>query len=264
MADEANVEQGFNDNELADIMDEIEDLEKEFIGNQDPLVAETKEEKVNQSKSPAPKQDISNEIESDIESLDKIDKTDQEELVIDTPVLELENELNKIEKNLLNKEIEDPSLDTMSEVEEIVEQEKTPPMATKKKEIAPSKNKSKLQLFQEDRPAKTEAQKAADSVLDEEVAETTNDKKEKSSPCYYTAPEKNENGLKNNLKSPLNLPVNSSPLENKTSMSFNVSGEMAINLKFHIGHQELTLEVNPKEGLVISLSTGVRLTLPIN
>ena len=215
MADEANVEQGFNDNELADIMGEIEDLEKEFIGNQEKL-DETKKE------SSLPKEDSP----SDIENLENPDEKNQE-----VNTTELETEI--VETETVEAEVVEAEITTELEVENV-------------------NSTSHLQLSKIEEK-KTMAQKAADEV----ILEKKNIFKEENAPCYHSASQhvsatpptpKKEKAIRSS---------------NQNSMEFQLSGDMEIHLKFKIGEESLTLQVNPAEGLTIQLASGARFILPV-
>jgi len=49
----------------------------------------------------------------------------------------------------------------------------------------------------------------------------------------------------------------------QTSMSFNVEGEMKLNLKFWVNGQEISLAVEPHEGFVIELAGGAVFKVPL-
>ena len=49
----------------------------------------------------------------------------------------------------------------------------------------------------------------------------------------------------------------------QTSMSFNVEGEMKLNLKFWVNGQAISLAVEPNEGFVIELAGGAVFKVPL-
>ncbi|TNF29356.1 MAG: hypothetical protein EP319_07245 [Deltaproteobacteria bacterium] len=97
MSDDTNNDQGFNEEELQDIMNEIEDLEKEYV-------EETAEASAN------PHDDLQDTIDKEIEELNKIEITeptsedDDEDIVaemeeVEAEMAEVEAEMEEIEED---------------------------------------------------------------------------------------------------------------------------------------------------------------------
>jgi hypothetical protein len=102
MSDDTNNDQGFNEEELQDIMNEIEDLEKEYV-------EETAEASAN------PHDDFQDTIDKEIEELNKIEITDPTSEDDDEDIVA---EMEEVEAEMAEMEEVEAEMAEMEEVEE--------------------------------------------------------------------------------------------------------------------------------------------------
>jgi hypothetical protein len=109
-----------------------------------------------------------------------------------------------------------------------------------------------------------EPQKDLQQMVDEEIATKVEEAVEEAvveepveEPAKVTA-------IKPHVSVP-HKPVHHVPTQapQHTSMSFNVEGEMKLNLKFWVNGQEISLAVEPNEGFVIELAGGAVFKVPL-
>lgn len=221
MAEEL-LEQGFNENELADIMDEIEDLEKEFLGDQEadagaPTVTKPKE-KV--AKAPTPPLKI-------VENPPPEDELNVKEVKeqVENPILGLEN---SDDEKIVETDDDSLSQEIASEgVAQGLFSEKSPTERDKLYSV---------------RKEKTPNQLAVDSVILEENED--NEVKEISTPktVSQTTPQTQT------------VPT--------PQIKFDLTGEISLNLSLIFGGQTINLNLDKNEGLIIELDSGARFVFP--
>ena len=116
-------------------------------------------------------------------------------------------------------------------------------------------------------PAKGTAEEVVASAPTDTVAQTntpvTEEKHEQpavAEQAVAKAPVQEETVAQNVV--PLKKTASSS--ENTTKLDFSVSGDMNLELAFHIAGQTVNLHLDENEGFVIELAHGARFTIPLD
>ncbi len=222
-----NVDQGFNDAELEDIMNEIESLEKDFdMASPAEDVVDPIAEELGDIGSPVMEKEEFDEPEIDEEISSEDPVSEAEELLDDTPMNSIDEELEKA----FEEEFEanhDSSIDLESDLAE-----------------------------------KTELQ----GVIDQEVDELLKDRDmdvaaEIETPVVdnvveMAAPEPAPAPTPAPAPAPTGAPA-------QTHMSFSMSGNATIALDFEFAGQKVSLHVNEEEGFIIEMDGGAKFSIPV-
>lgn len=212
MADEASAEQGFNDTELADIMDEIEDLEKEFTQNQEQLSTAKKEIQSGEGEGVRPEA----KEDSPPEDLEKLP---------DAGVEDIENVAdathNEVEAEKESATVEENSDKTNVVVETSVEELPTNEAKENFEELAITAPKAEI---------KTVAQEAADSAL--QCSEGVSNS---SKPSQTATSSGGDNGMEFQIQGDMILNVKFNI--NGQSITLNVNPEEGLVIKLGNGAQ---------------------------
>ena len=227
------MEKGFNDEELADIMSEIESLEQEF--------AQDVEEKVQPQDKP---------------------HQEQEEVVAQSH--EDEEVEEAFEEPQAHEEIEaqqepEQSQEPQPEVEEVVamevQEDKVQPIEEPVEEpkAEVSQEEAHVHASLQEEPVQQVVEEEKDSEMNEVLDELSQMPVEDVTPTHHKQDD-NIHHFKGGEKV--------SQKSNHTAMSFHVEGDMKLELSFHIGDQFIGVHITD-EGLVVGLEGGAKFTIPV-
>lgn len=233
-----NVEKGFNDTELEDIMNEIESLEQEARTD----TSENSSQKMNSGnngQSPAPSKLAVDENEglemTPMENKDELLVKDSEEFQVDDSFLqEVDEGNNKVESQVL-----DDSIDT-DEMEKAISQ---------KLGIKPSNNISIADLGAVNLIVTTDLQKEIDRQV-----KATQKEEQSLSKADVKLPDVNKKTMDETDQEVVRSP---------TKMEFTVSGSMALHMCFHLSGKKINLKLDGSKGFIIELEGGAQFTFPL-
>ena len=227
------MEKGFNDDELADIMSEIESLEQEFTDDQ-PEQVEAVQEQTESVEQEQP------QVEEQPEEV--VAQQEQEPQVQDEVVAQQE----PVQEEVVAKE--EPVQEEVVAKEEPVQEE-----VVAKEEPVQEQVVAKEESFEE---------------VDEEMNEVLDELSEM--PVEDVVPQHKVQSYDDNIHHMKQEPQVKKPSTwsapqgqpAQTSMSFRVEGEMKLDLNFSIGGQDVNLQVTD-HGFEIELAGGAKFTLPL-
>lgn len=219
------MEKGFNDEELADIMSEIESLEQEFAHDVEKQETQAHVE-------PVAQEEVADTSEQHFEPA--------EEPVAQDESHEEQHEVFAEEPQEVEQAFEE---EVHAEVEE-VQEDKIEPIETPKASISPEEANVHAQLQQE--PVDNEMSEVLDELSQMPVEDVTPSHNKQDDNIHHF-----KGGEKVDKKS------------NHTAMSFHVEGDMKLELSFHIGDQFIGVHITD-EGLVVGLEGGAKFTIPVN
>ncbi|MDB9786885.1 hypothetical protein OAB57_02160 [Bacteriovoracaceae bacterium] len=253
MASEALADQGFSENELADIMDEIEGLESEFLedsGEVKDAAVEGREAETAEAVAD-PEKGVTQTI----------DTSDEESVVQDSAVADTEQEENAMQSSFE---------DDLSEVEE----------SEAVDENAFEQNASDLGEMEEEAAAESDDEDSSEFIqelsdglgINEEP--TTNMESLKSDSANKTQIQSQvDDVLLSRDKDDTKLAIvkntedhhesNVGTSAEHSKMELSVSGSLDITLNFLVADQKVNLRVDRNEGLIIELDGGARFCVPI-
>lgn len=207
------MEKGFNDDELADIMSEIENLEQEFAeGSAEVAPVEAVQES---------SEDVSKEVSAEM----------------DAAAVELE----QLEAELADIEIAEPQEELVAEVVEEPVAEITEEVFTE----GPVAEAVELDI---------EMKEVVNELASMPVEDITGDEVES-----------HDDNVHHMHKVPTQGPETSTPKtgHGHSSMSFNVEGDMKLDLSFNISGKNVSLNIS-EEGFELELEGGVKFSIPLN
>lgn len=227
-----DLDQGFNDDELADIMSEIENLEKEFV-DETPATHEEEPKvealKIDVAEVETKKTDLQAEIDNEMENLFKAQTAEAAPIVQEAP---------KPTAEIVEFPKAEAALNPLEEAIQAIESEKTEEDAflsaatSVVEEVAPVE--AKVPVIEE-----TVTQVPVEEVVMDNVVALKNTRVE-------------------------TVETKAAPVStNQTQLDFSVAGQMNLKLNFTIGGQTISLFVNEAEGMVIEMMGGARFTLPM-
>lgn len=290
---EGSVEKGFNDNELADIMNEIESLEQEFAEEvEEPVVAEETVAKKDQTEEPVMEEPATEEIvaeqdqgEEPVE--DPMPETAMEEDVAEEVVATQGQDEGPIDEPVMGEDISEEITAEQDQVEESMEE---PVMEEElfEEHAEPAEVVAQTEVTQEAAQEVTRPNaplRIVSTSIKEEMTEVMSELSGLPVGEVQPVNTSNENitedkdGLENlhHLRSYQSTGMQSTgmPSMNKgtsgtlpnssarSSMSFNVSGDMTVDLSFNVGGAAVEICVNETEGLVITMEGGGKFILPL-
>ena len=259
------MEKGFNDDELADIMSEIESLEQEFA--EDSELNATSDEMDNN--------DFTESYSDDMESQEEQEEEEIHAQTPEEPVMVEEEHEPTPEEPVMVEEEHEPTPEEPVMVEE--EHEPTPEepvMVEEEHEPAPEEP---VMVEEEHEPAPEEPVMLQEKheppcdpapLIKEEMtgvlAELTNMPVEDVHMSSHPMDDTNIHHMRREdsltVQPPHSLAQNSAP----NSMSFSVSGDIKVDLNFNVGGARIEVSVNEHEGLVITMDGGGKFILPIH
>ncbi len=238
------MEKGFNDDELADIMNEIESLEKEFAQDSSEIVDSPVEQ--SETEPTMVKNELSTASDSELNALDGEEDDGFAEMA----------------------GLEDPA-DNQLEVAPVMEEEVAPVM---EKEVAPVMEEEVAPVMEEE----------VAPVMEEEVVPVTEEEiapvmEEEAGPIVALHEEESNEVLGELSKLPENkvIPVSESQGEvhsmessntktgHETAMEFSVQGEMKLNLTFHVNGKKVELAIDEND-FNIELDGGMKFSIPLD
>ena len=244
------MEKGFNDDELADIMSEIESLEQEFA--EDSELNATSDEMDNNDAT----ESYSDDMESQEEQEEEIHAQTPEE-----PVMVEEEHEPTPEEPVMVEEEHEPTPEEPVMVEE--EHEPTPEepvMVEEEHEPAPEEPV----MLQEKHEPPCDPAPLIKEEMTGVLAELTNMPVEDVHMSSHPMDDTNIHHMRREdsltVQPPHALAQNSAP----NSMSFSVSGDIKVDLNFNVGGARIEVSVNEHEGLVITMDGGGKFILPIH
>lgn len=220
---ELDLEKGFNESELEDIMSEIESLEKDF-GDVD-------------------------EVESVAEEVEALDEVPVEDPVSEEPVMQEEastpsqEEISEIESRL---ESEFDSVEEVSSSEELI----VDPDSVEKSSIQAEIEEEVEAIFDE---------AAAENVTPETKLEQPIAEEVPMEPVLEDSYEPQAEVVEMNSIEKQATSVKSA----ETKMEFSVAGDMKLKLNFWVNGQSISLHVDEEEGFCIEMEGGAKFSLPV-
>lgn len=218
------MEKGFNDDELADIMNEIESLEQEFASDDSEAKAEPGIDEVAQSVAALAQEEEQEEVEPEMVQEPEFEEPE----IVQEPEVEEEPEMvaEAYESEMVHEDEqpEDIAEPVVSEVESPV--------------VSPVAGEHEV------------LEQLSDMKVEDIVPEKT--------------PESYDDNIHHMKieETPMSKPSHS-PKSGHTSMNFSVEGDMKLDLSFMIGHNEVKLHVTD-QGLEIELEGGAKFSLPVS
>ncbi len=230
-----NVEKSFNDDELQDIMDEIETLEKEFVEEPESEAAHIDPEL---ALSEAKDNSLQNAIDKEVESIG--------DEISDEANLEASEELAQavIEEPLGNFDGEDLANEVEAELAE-----------TSAQEVIAESEEAVAEVVAQETNAVDEAvvqEVVAEEVAQEVVAEVEEPVQETvaEEPVVVEVCEETPDNVVAFTPAPKEVSTDSTG----STMDFSAQGNMNLNLNFSIGEEAGTLVVNQENGLKVAVS----------
>lgn len=246
------LEQSFNDQELEDIMNEIENLEKDLS---------------------SPDVD-SEELRSPPKSTVKTTVTENE-IVVEDVVLESELAADLEEMNASVIEEVKATAEESIAAEGISDNEIASELGIEEHDTDTSKIEDLRMNGHGHNKIQDDIDKEVNSLLERSSAPVENSSKNSMPNTENSANESLASGVANNIlnneRPKLNLvkttvsELDASDAINETTMNFSVSGNMRFRLNFTIGGENVSLYVDETSGLNIEMGTsGAKFTLPVN
>jgi len=220
------MDKGFNDDELADIMSEIESLEQEFASDDEVVKAQ--------------EPGLDEVAQSVADMVAEEENEDQIEPELVEPVAEAEEVQAEVEAQV------EPVIAEHHE-EEVSHEE---PAAMEQAPVV-AHNESSLDSGMNEVLEELTEMSVADIVLEKET--------ESFDENIHHMKIENEDSNEESVMTHTNKPQKTA----KTAMSFSVEGDMKLDLSFLIGGNEVQLHVT-EEGLEIELEGGAKFTLPVH
>ena len=277
------MEKGFNDDELADIMSEIESLEQEFAADdevakaQEPgidevaqsvaaMAEEEAQAPVEEMVTEAPVEEVVaqvpvEEVVAQVPVEEVVAQVPVEEVVAEVPVEEVVAQV-PIEEVLAEAPVEEAPVEEVP-VEEVVAQAPVEEVVAVAPKIEHEQASEEVVTAMSDSDHESKLDQEMNSVLDELTDMKVDD----------VVPENDIQSYDDNIH---HMKVEQDPQENvmghtkhkpsstaKTAMSFSVEGDMKLDLSFIIGGSEVQLHVSD-EGFEIELEGGAKFSLPVN
>ncbi len=230
------MEKGFNDDELADIMNEIESLEKEFAQDSSEIVDSPVEQ--SETEPTMVKNELSTASDSELNALDGEEDDGFAEMA----------------------GLEDPA-DNQLEVAPVMEEEVAPVM---EEEVAPVMEEEVAPVVEKEVAPVTEEEVAP--VMEEEAGPIVALHEEESNEVLGELSKLPENKV---------IPVSESQGEvhsmessnkktgHETAMEFSVQGEMKLNLTFHVNGKKVELAIDEND-FNIELDGGMKFSIPLD
>jgi len=217
------LDQGFNDDELADIMSEIENLEKEFGEDVANEASQGQKLKVEKEEVESKKTDLQAEIDNEVESLMSKESP---------PVAEV---VTKKEEKIISANALDDAIDAIQDEMDIKE--------------------SIVEEIKNEVVSNTVPEEKMDNVVP--IKNIRNEIPEKK-PVTITPINNMQNQNQNQTNTQTNNQTNT-----QTQLDFCVAGQMNLKLNFTVAGQTISLYVNDNDGMVIEMMGGARFTIPM-
>jgi len=232
------MEKGFNDDELADIMNEIESLEKEFQSDDEKVAEPDKTESVDSE--PVAEEVVEDPAAEQLEAEEPIAEEVIEEPVAEEPIAEEPIAEEPIAEEVIEEPIAEEPI-----AEEVIEE----PVAEEPIAVAP------------------EEPEEENVFSDSEMSQVLEDLNEM--PVEDTVPEhalKNDDDNIHHLKQEPKFVAEKPAMSGgstQSSMNFHIEGDMKLNLNFNIGGKDVNLTIT-EEGLQIELDGGAKFVVPVS
>ena len=233
------MDKGFNDDELADIMNEIESLEKEFTADAESPQDPTSEAPVSEAEA---EEMMMAQMESEEESLEaptadptaEVSQTEEESF--DAPVSEVEEEL-----------------EVSSEQQQIEESVEPKEITAAQEEMTSEGADEQTNVVAFSAPTSKEETEVLEDLTSMEVEEVT---------PHHT---KEDNTNVHNLEATKTV-SSATPFTgggHHTSMNFSVEGDMKLNLNFNISGKVVSLHI-AEDHFSIELDGGMSFNIPFD
>jgi hypothetical protein len=291
---------GFNDDELADIMNEIESLEAEFAGGSpgETPSEEVKAEDNSASDNPPDTSDNSPEVEASDDAESECVNT--EEIKAETELVEPVDDKEKPQTKTSAAKPKDPTCEIDDEEQKFLDEISNDPLFAELEDPAPQAvevgKENELQNMIDDsfndnqvatNPAqeteeKAEMKEEPEIAVDEPVvAEKSNqdsannvvDIASNSGPVVESTNVQVQETVvaESNVETPvasesahvIDMVSDVSGSKVPSSMEFKVSGDMSLNMAFEVNGKRIHATLSGKDGLKIDIEGGVELSIPL-
>jgi hypothetical protein len=225
--EESHMDKGFNDDELADIMNEIESLEKEFTEDVSVSVEDPIAEEMN-------------------EALEAVsDEGDTEEVVVEEPIAEEVVAVEVSEDEVAEDEVS--MMEEFDSEEFVVEAEETI-HAEQENDIVPS-------------AALTQPIHSVE--VDSEMEGVLSELSEMPVEEVVSKHEAHDDNIHHISHSDIATPKAAVTKGGHSSMSFNVEGDMKLDLAFNISGKVVQLHIS-ENGFELELEGGIKFSIPLD
>lgn len=224
---ELDLEKGFNESELEDIMSEIESLEKDF----------------------GDVTDIEEAPSAETEEVVSEEEQAAEDPVIEEPVIEETTAEEPAEQEAV--------MEVATEVEAVIEEPSVEEPVIEEKEDFENMLESEFEVTDVATPA--EDLKIAPEAIERSPVQAAIEEEVEAMIDHHTEEIESEAEVVE-MKQPEVKPMSDI---GETKMDFSVSGQMNLKLNFWVNGQSIELHVSEEDGFVIEMEGGAKFSLPV-
>jgi hypothetical protein len=255
------MDKGFNDDELADIMNEIESLEKEFTEDvstpvEDPIAEEMKEALEASTEEVAPEEAVVEEVVAEVIAEEPV----SEEVVAEMSVVEEPiHEEPVVEEPIIEDFVSEAQFE--DEVDEMVEETVTEDFVSD--EVVAEVETVHAQHDNDIVPSASLTQPQHDVEVDSEMEEVLSELTEMPVEEVVSKHDAHDDNLHHMSHGDNKSHKAPATTGGHSSMSFNVEGDMKLDLAFNISGKVVQLKIS-EHGFELELDGGVKFSIPLD